>query len=189
MNTIYHGDDLKILRDYITDGIHSFTLGVIVLVLCSFLACGAKNENSLAQIEADAAKSQRPIPSPTIELLTSEAVLNAFSSANLPLHNIVIYTDETDPNRLLGRPNQYVRKINFADTRAKNVAAEKNPNSIEIFSNLDDLEDRRRYTEAISKSGGPFAQYIYSHKNVLLRLSHDLLPKDAAEYESILKSL
>jgi hypothetical protein len=100
----------------------------------------------------------------------------------------VIYTESSDPNKLLGRPNQYVTKANFSDSRLTNTI-EKDGCSIESFAKQGDLEARRKYTEAISKAGGPFAQYIYSHKNILLRLSHDITPEQAAQYEQILKTL
>ncbi len=48
---------------------------------------------------------------------------------------------------------------------------------------------RRSYTEAISKSVSVLDQYIYTHKNVLLRLEHQMLPAEAQEYHRVLKSL
>ncbi len=163
----------------------------IILVFSMLLvtSCNTQPANNLSQIEANAANVAQPSPSPSPELLTSETVLKGFTTAKLPIKNIEIYTEETDVNKLLGRPHQYVGKINFGDTRIKNVGSDKTPNSIEVFSTDEDLQARKTYTEGFSKSGGPFLQYIYSHKNVLLRLSHELLPKDAAEYEKILKTL
>ena len=161
------------------------------LSLCLALAfgCTTHTASNLAQIEADAAKSAQPSPTSTPELLTSESVLNAFKAANLPVDNVVVYNEETDTNKLLGRPNQYVGKINFGDARVKPRGGEKRPNSIEVFAKDEDLQTRKQYTENISKSASIFAQYIYAHKNVLLRLTHDLLPKDAAQYENVLKAL
>lgn len=166
-------------------------LRAMFLFLCFALAfgCSTQTASNLAQIEANAAKSVQPSPTSTPELLTSEAVLNAFKAANLPVDNVVVYSEETDTNKLLGRPNQYVGKINFGDTRVKPKGGEKSPNSIEVFAKDEDLQSRKQYTENISKSASIFAQYIYSHKNVLLRLTHDLLPKDAAQYENVLKAL
>lgn len=127
-------------------------------------------------------------PTPAFNELIADTVILKFKAANLPVVDEVKFTEETDGNNLLGRPGQYIGKINFSDKRTKGKAA-KQGNSIEIFATAEDLERRKTYTETISKSGGMFLQYIYSHKNVLLRLDHQLLPKEAAEYEAVLKSL
>lgn len=166
-------------------------LRAVLLSLCLALAfgCSTQTASNLAQIETDAAKAAQPSPTSTPALLTSEAVLTAFKAANLPIDNVVVYNEETDTNKLLGRPNQYVGKINFGDTRVKPKGGEKSPNSIEVFAKDEDLQSRKQYTENISKSASIFAQYIYAHKNVLVRLTHDLLPKDAAQYENVLKAL
>lgn len=162
------------------------------MTICFFVsllnACASRQAVNLAQLEANAANVAQPAPT-TPDLLTTEAVLDAFKNANLPLTDVIVYTEATDKNNLLGRPHQYVGKINFSDKRVKNTAMTKQGNSIEVFLTQEDLEARKNYTEGISKSGGPFAQYVYSHKNVLLRLVHQILPKDAAQYETILKSL
>jgi hypothetical protein len=139
---------------------------------------------------------QSPTPQPTIittpmpefNELIADTVLLKFKDAGLPVLDEIKYTEETDPNNLLGRPNQYIGKINFSDARIKEKAP-KQSNSIEVFKTAEDLEKRKSYTEGLSKQGGIFLQYIYTHKNVLLRLDHKLLPKDATEYEAILKSL
>ena len=36
---------------------------------------------------------------------------------NAPIYEIITYTEKTDPNNLLGRPNQYTSKANFSDIR------------------------------------------------------------------------
>lgn len=155
-----------------------------IALICLLVLCAACTRVDLANIEANAARNA---PSPTpVNPLTSQQVLNAFKTANLPIADVVIYTDETDPNNLLGRPHQYVGKINFTDTRAK---GKKQECTIEVFENKDDMESRKQYTDTISGSGGMFLKYGYAHKNALIRLPHQLLPKDAAAYETILKTL
>ncbi len=123
------------------------------------------------------------------EQLSAPQVIDAFKKANLPIVGEKVYTEETDPNHLLNRPNQYTGKINFDDKRAAGADALSGSQSIEVFANAADLESRKNYTETISKSASMFAQYIYTHKNILLRLDHQLTPSQAAEYEKVLKSL
>lgn len=104
----------------------------------------------------------------------------------------------TDPNKLLGRPSQYIAKMNFNDKRIEPSKAEKqslkemelsfNDCTVEIFTNSEELETRRKYIAAFAKHG-IFAQYIYVNKNALLRLDKKLTPEQAKEYETVFKSL
>lgn len=157
----------------------------IILSILIFSACGQKE-----------IQTTNPAPQPTIVItpekpfreLTADTVVIKLKEAGLPILEEIKYTEETDPNHLLGRPNQYVEKINFSDKRTLEKG-QKQQYSVEVFEKTEDLENRKNYTENISKGASMFAQYIYTHKNVLLRLPHKLLPKDAKQYEEILKSL
>ncbi|MDQ3373545.1 MAG: hypothetical protein M3521_06625 [Acidobacteriota bacterium] len=108
----------------------------------------------------------------------------------MPVEKEIIYSAETDPNKLLGRPNQYNEKINWVDKRIKQTSPDNvQGGTIEIFDDIETLEKRKKYIEEIGKSAPMFTQYQYSHKNVLIRLDKELTPPQAAEYEKILKSL
>jgi hypothetical protein len=120
--------------------------------------------------------------------LTATQVIDAFKKANLPVSDELIYTEESDPNHLLNRPNQYTQKINFDDKRATNNESPLG-NSIEIFQNSEDLNKRKTYIETISKSMSMLSEYDFAHKNVLLRLNHILTPAQANEYETVLNGL
>ena len=121
--------------------------------------------------------------------LTAEDVLNALKAAKLPIEKEIVYTAENDPNKLLGRPNQYTGKANWNDARVEPLTPGDRSMTVEAFASAEDLENRRKYVETIGKSMSPLAQYQYAHKNALLRLSHKLTPQQAAEYEKVLKSL
>lgn len=123
------------------------------------------------------------------ENLTAETVLDAVKAAKLPVEKETVYTAESDPNKLMGRPNQYTGKASWNDARVESLTPDDRSMTVEVFSSAEDLENRRRYVEAIGKSMSPLAQYLYVHKNALLRLSHKLTPQQAAEYEKVLKSL
>lgn len=121
--------------------------------------------------------------------LTAEDVLNALKAAGLPVEKEIVYTAENDPNKLLGRPNQYTGKANWNDARVEPLTPDDRSMTVEVFASAEDVENRHRYVEAIGKSMSPLAQYQYVHKNALLRLSHKLTPQQASEYEKVLKSL
>ena len=144
-----------------------------------FLGCSQASSNVNTSAE----------PAKTIEQkLTAKQVIDVFKNAKFPITKEVIYSEETDPNKLLNRPNQYIEKVSWLDTRIKDKLQETNA-TIEVFQNEEDLQNRRKYVESMNKAASALAQYIYTHKNILFRINHQLLPKEAEEYEKILKSL
>jgi hypothetical protein len=103
-----------------------------------------------------------------------------------PVGDVRLFDAETDPNRLLGRPGQYIGKVSWRDERAPDSNA-----TLEFFADEPALRARERYTEAISRAGGPFTQYIYANPSrlALLRLPFALTPEQAAEYDAWLQAL
>jgi len=126
----------------------------------------------------------------TSKNMTAEEICNELKNNNNNIGKIVVYTEETD--NLLGRPNQYTSKVNFADNRISQEYVEENDakgGTIEVFNNKTDMKKRKEYIEQISNSSSIFAQYIYSKGNVLLRLEKDLTPEQAQEYEKIFNQI
>ena len=128
------------------------------------------------------------------EELTAESIANQLKEKNSNVGKIVVYTSETDLNELLGRPNQYTSKVTFEDTRLEQKnkdneflsEEEKNEptgGTIEVFSNEEDMKNRKEYIESISSQASIFAEYSYSKGNALLRLDKELTPEQAKEYE------
>lgn len=115
---------------------------------------------------------------------SAEEIANALKDAGMPIGNIVVYNEKTDPNSLLGRPNEYTSKANFADSTVEQTDPQ-NPvgGSIEVFGNSKDAQARYDYVCDVT-SQMPLSQYIYLHGNVLLRIDSQVLPEDAARYQS-----
>lgn len=158
---------------------------LIILFALFLFACAKPGAPNPPVATPDAA------PAPVgekFDVLNSDAVLAGLKASQLPVVKEVAYTDVTDDNHLLGRPHQYVSKINFEDQRIAKPKSTLN-NTIESFTSAEDLENRRAYIESISKKVPLFAQYMYVHKNILLRLSFDLTPAQAKEYEAALRTL
>jgi len=131
-----------------------------LLFLFSLIAYTASCANNsapvnFAQIEADSAIRAQPTPEPATVLLTSEQVMDAFRYAGLPIINEIVYTESSDPNSLLGRPGQYVGKVNFLDKRIEKAARDKKGCTIEVFASQSALAPRKTYLESISQRGGP----------------------------------
>lgn len=140
------------------------------------------------------------VQSQTQEKMTAEEIGDKLKEKGLNIGKIVAYTEETDLNSLLGRPNQYISKIIFEDTRLEQVNAnneflteeernEPTGGTVEVFNNKEDMEKRKNYIEGLSTSVSMFNQYIYSNNYALLRLEHDLTPTQAQEYEKIFNEI
>lgn len=103
----------------------------------------------------------------------------------------VVFTAETDPNDLLGRPGGYESKASFADSRIPpsetlgySEGAVELGGSVEVFANADAARQRMEYIQSI---GPPLAnEYDYVSGPVLLRVTGKLPPKQAGEYETAL---
>lgn len=117
--------------------------------------------------------------------LTANDYYTQLKDAGLTVDNAVAYTAENDPNELLGRPNQYTSKVNFADTTLEQED-ENDPigGSIEAFENSEDVKSRKEYIDGIGESMPAFAEYSYVNGNALLRLSKKLTPEQAEKYET-----
>lgn len=138
-----------------------------------------------------------PVASPTATTVaagrTADQIVQTFKAKGLPVGEVAVYTAETDPNKILGRPNGYTSKANFRDTRI----APSNPptptievssgGSVEIWPTIEGAKARSDVLQAAGKSFAPLIEYNYLDGPVLLRISKDLTPDQAAEYEKALK--
>ena len=109
--------------------------------------------------------------------------------AGLPVEDLVVVTEETDENNLLGRPNQYTSKVFFVDQRYRGEGMEPSEqNTIEVFATEADASKRREYIENIAAEMPIFSQYIIQSGPAVLRLDKTLSPSDARAYEAALGS-
>lgn len=128
--------------------------------------------------------------------LTAEEIVVKLKEKGLNIGKYVTYTEETDLNDLLGRPNQYISKTTFEVVGLEQINSnldseyfleeeinEPIGGTVEVFNNEEDMKKRKEYVEAISSSMSALAEYSYSKDYVLLRLNHELTPSQAKEYE------
>lgn len=168
-------------------------LFILSLMALSITACGDSQSPSSTVSPSPTPttpNSQSPSVEPSVPSLTVEEYIETFKSAGLPVDNVIIYTEETDVNKLLGRPNQYTSKVSFADTRLEQYDAESpNGGTIEIFETVEDAIVRKDYLEAVNyRVQAASGQYMYLNGKALLRLEYDLTPKQAAEYAKLFMS-
>lgn len=116
--------------------------------------------------------------------VTAAQIVSELQKAGYPIDNVQEYTESSDPNQLLGRPNQYIQKINFADMRfVQSDSSDPVGGSIEIFENSSDCEKRAEYISSVSEALPVMTEYAYQFDNILLRLPKIMLPVDAENYE------
>lgn len=110
---------------------------------------------------------------------------------------IYVFDEEDDPNKQLGRPNQYVSKISWADERIDpHDFSEENEEeindldpteykggTIEGFKNVADLNRRYTYIKNITLNAPMLNQYMYKKGLFLMRLDKDFTPSQAKRYE------
>jgi len=116
--------------------------------------------------------------------LTASDYIDKLKEAGHPIGLVVDYTAETDPNELLGRPNQYTSKSNFADTTIEQLdPTDPDGGSVEVFKTKKDAENRKKYIDNIGESMPMLTEYSYINGTALLRLSKSLTPDQAEKYK------
>jgi hypothetical protein len=138
---------------------------LLIMFVLILTGCGAK--------EAD-----------VTETLTAEDHVTKLKEAGLPIDNVIVFTAETDPNEMLGRPNGYTSKVNFADTTIEQFGDDPVGGSIEVFENEKDVKNRKEYIDSIGEEMQLFAEYSYVKGSVLLRLDSALTPEQAEKYKA-----
>jgi len=129
---------------------------------------------------------------PTTDL-DAAGVTKELANAGLPATLSVTFDESSDPNKLLGRPGGYTSKTAFTDDRVKAPGAKKGDltlgGSVEVFASEDEAEKRAEYVKTIAASSPMFAEYTYLRGTVVLRVSKELTPTDAAAYEAALSKI
>ena len=103
-----------------------------------------------------------------------------------------VYTAATDPNKLLGRPGGYTSKADFTDDRAKPDLDDEvqNGGSVEVYDDPADAEERGKFiADTLDKMKIFGTEYHYLKGGILLRVSGELTPEQAAGYETALNKL
>jgi len=125
----------------------------------------------------------------------AEAVIKALRNNGMPIARMVVFTPESDPNELMGRPGGYISKGNFSDLRIAEDSYDTDDlgvdvgGSVEVFETPQDAERRYQYLMTIGKMIPFLTEYGYVVENVLLRLSKKLTPEQAEEYGTALAQI
>lgn len=126
--------------------------------------------------------------------LTSDQIVQKMKDDySIPITRELTYTEETDVNELLGRPNQYTSKTNWNDERDADTVQmcidypddDYRDCTVEVFENESDAKEREDYLKDTWEIGGMLKQdqYMYRAGTALLRVSYAITPDQAKEYE------
>lgn len=156
-------------------------------------ACSEPETQATEVVEAPPAVETEPAVADSGDVVSAEKAVQAFKDNGLPVGQVIVYDEKTDPNNLLNRPNQYTQKVAFADTSIDQPdpeflmddASPINGGTIEVYPTVDGAIKRKEYVEQVTESMPMLQQYIYVNDTAVLRLEHDVLPSDAEKYNEI----
>lgn len=115
--------------------------------------------------------------------LTEKEVLDAFINSDLPIGDHIIYDEDSCPDNLLGRPEQYVGKAVWQDTTLVENDEDHSGGMVEVFFSEDDLLVRKEIMDDLDD------YYILVHKNVIVYLDSNLDEENVEGYEKVLRTL
>ena len=174
-----------------------FYLLILLLMVFLLTACGGETNGDELGDQGDAVSETEEVQSEPEPIIpeTAEEMLLALQSVNDNVTDILVWTEDNDPNGKLGRPGSYVGKADFSDARVEEywtTEEEKtelglNGGTIEVFGSEKDCNDRYEYLKQFMGADlGAFGlnQYMYKYKLVIFRVSYDLSPSNAEEYKN-----
>lgn len=173
----------------------TLTLAAAATVLTAGLA-GCSSSDSRSTNAAPANATSPKATAAQAKALTAQTAFAKVSTLVSTARLSGTVTADNDPNHLLGRPNQYTSKITFDDTRisAGDVSGTdkgdvERGGAIEVFGSPADAQARAQYIQSVTKAMPMLAEYDYVHGAALVRVSHYLTPKQAADYKAAADNL
>ncbi len=156
-------------------------------MLASLTACGSSTDASEDKPAASQSSDSKPAT------LDAEQVVKTLTDAVDHARPATIYTADTDPNHLLGRPNGYASKADWTDDRAEPKLeddAVQQGGSVEVYDDSAAAEERAKFIADTLKDVKILGtEYHYTKGGILLRVSGALTPAQAGEYEQVLDKL
>ena len=164
----------------------------IIMTGCSGSTDAVDTETDVVEVHEEEVVEE-PVEE-VAEELTAGELLEKLSEVNENVTEILVWTEETDINGNLGRPNQYTSKADFSDSRVEEYATTEEAKlesglkggTIEVFSSSSDCQTRYDYLKTfMDPSIGAFGlnQYMYKYDKVIFRVSYDVVPSEAEVYK------
>ena len=131
-----------------------------------------------------------------------KALYTENSDLSKDIEEVIVYTENTDPEGLLGKEHQYVEKIGMEDKRyLSDDAADL---VIEVFNNTQDAEIRHDYYSLVNECRKSFAEregliidgksslpeyHLFLHGNIVMRAAGSVRKNAADAYFKVLEQL
>lgn len=161
---------------------------VLLLAGCGGGSADSTSTNETSSGDSEAAESDtRPEPDqPEPEPRTPIDAADDLASQIDAITRTTEITEDNDPNDLLGRPGGYIAAAVIEDDRAKcldGLGAECGA-TIEQFETPEAAQERSDYIQGLLGADGPLGtEYNYVDGDLLLRVTGELKPSEAEEYE------
>jgi hypothetical protein len=163
------------------------------IALVSTSACSTEPSPAPAPTVGGSSSSQTETPAVPTDPRSAEEVFTDLVESVDSAKLVKVYTEDDDPNKLLGRPSGYTSKIAFSDSRIPKKDIEYSDSdaierggSIEVYGDPDGAKQRADYIQAIGKSSGLANEYDYLKGPILVRVTGNLSPSKAKDYQAAL---
>jgi hypothetical protein len=167
---------------------HAIT-ALTAATLLALTACSGNDSNTTDTKPGAGQNTSSDSESATMD---AKQVTQALADAVPNAKAAAVYTADTDPNNLLGRPGGYTSKADFTDDRAQPDLDDEvqKGGSIEVYDDPADATERAEFIASTLKKMKIFGtEYHYLNGGILLRVSGELTPDEAAGYEKALSKL
>jgi hypothetical protein len=159
---------------------------VLLLALLAVAACSGQSGNGPAPATEAAQPQATTTTAP--QHMTAKQLVAKLQQAGLPVGKVDCFTEETDPNDLLGRPGGYTSKCDWADKREEQLTQDDlTGGSFEVFGSAADAAERAKYLGAFEGAGAFSTGYTWvvpAGGVTILRIDQELTPTAAAKYRS-----
>jgi len=133
---------------------------------------------------------------PSTRASDAQAIVDQIAQQVPTARKTLVVTAQNDPNKLLGTPHAYTSKTEFIDTRLDQgvdvVGGVPAGGTIEVFADESQATARRDYLQNAAvavAAASAAAEYDYISGPILLRVSHNLTPMQAAAYRAALNEI
>jgi hypothetical protein len=151
---------------------------ILLLALLFLVACGGPRGGTSAPAATTTTAADK--------LLSAKELLAKFQQDGLPVGQVTCFTEESDPNDMLGRPGGYTSKCDWADKREQQSDPEDlTGGSIEVFDASETAIARADALSAFAGAGMLSTGYTWVVGSAtVLRIDKELTSKQAAEYRT-----
>ncbi len=173
----------------------SITLAIVIGLIAVLSACAtpATTSNGVTPPAVPVATTAPVVP----KVLTAADVTTALVGAISTVKSTVVYTEATDSNKLLGRPNGYISKTAFSDSRVSAADVEYSDSddvarggSVEVYPTAEGAKARSDYLQAIFKAAPMLGiEYHFLNGGILVRVTGNLTPAQSTDYKAAVAGL